>query len=172
MTTMRTVAALLAGLGLAVTTGCSGGTAGYSEVEVGHLTLERPESWSEEPATGELWTQRYVGDGMELQVSGEFSTDPTASAAYSRLDLPATVQLEGYEGSGVDNATVEGADTAVRSDFTYTEDGTPHQGVWVIAGQWPSPSTAAIAITGETLDATVVDQIIASLRFSRTGGGS
>ena len=40
----------------------------------------------------------------------------------------------------------------MRSDFTYTDAGTPRHGIWIIAGQYPFPRTSAVAITGERLD--------------------
>lgn len=109
-----------------------------------------------------------------MQISGTFSDDPTASAAFTRLDLPAMVELPGYEDKGVHepDIEIEGADTSMRRDFGYTDDGEAMEGTWVIAGQWPYPSTAAIALTGASLEPEVMDPIIDSLRFtkSRTSG--
>lgn len=159
------IASLVVGLAL---TGCAPGpSAGWTTVEAGHLTLERPSSWQEQPAQGDLWTQRYVGDGMELQIAPLLSEDPTASAAFSQLDLPAMVSLPGYRGGGVQKAEVPGADTAVRSDFSFTQDGVAKRGIWVIAGQYPYPRTAAIAISGERLDDGTAQHIIDSLRFTK-----
>lgn len=170
MTKVLRRAAVLAVLavGVVAVTGCGGPEEGWSSAEVGHLRIERPSGWREEAPTGDLFTKRWVGDSMEIQVAGDFSEDPTASAALSRLDLPATVGLPGYEGGAVQNATVEGADTAVRSDFTFTQDGATREGVWVVAGQYPYPSTAAVAITGERLDPQVVRHVVDSLRFAKT----
>lgn len=39
-----------------------------------------PEGWTEEPASG-TWDQKFVGDGIELQIAGSFSRDPNATAA-------------------------------------------------------------------------------------------
>lgn len=152
-------------------TGCSGTDAGWTAVEVGHLRVEHPSDWTEQPPTGTVFTKKFVGDGMEIQVSGLFSEDPTASAAFSRLDLPATVGLQDYEGGGVQNATVEGADTAVRSDFSFSDGGTRKKGVWIVAGQYPYPETAAVTITGTTLDPDVVQHVVETLRFTKTQGG-
>ena len=170
MVLRRTVLLAIVGASALVAGGCSESDDGWSTAEVGHLSVQHPADWTEEPPTGDLFTKRWVGDDMEIQVSGSFSEDPTASAAFSRLDLPATVGLADYEGGAVQNATVEGADTAVRSDFTFTQDGAPHRGVWVVAGQYPYPSTAAVTITGETLDEQVVQHVVESLRFTRTRG--
>ncbi len=148
--------------------GCSGSEDGWTTVEVSHLTIQHPSDWTEETQTGELFTKRWVGDGMEIRVSGSFSEDPTASAAFGRLDLPATVGLADYQGGGTQNATVQGADSAVRSDFSFTEDGALRRGVWVVAGQYPYPSTAVVTITGETLDEQVVQHVVESLRFTKT----
>ena len=166
----RTILLAVLGAGALGVAGCGGPDAGWASAEVGHLTLEHPSDWREEPPTGDLFTKRWVGDSMEIQVSGAFSEDPTASAALSRLDLPATVGLTGYEGGAVQNATVEGADSAVRSDFTFTQDGATRHGVWVVAGQYPYPSTAAVTITGETLDPQVVQHVVDTLKFTKTQG--
>lgn len=163
----RTTAACLAGL--LVLSGCSQGPDGGREVEVGHLTLSVPQGWTEEPASGQF-DKKWVGDEVELQVSGSFSTDPTASAAYGRLDLPATLQLDGYRGQGAKKHEVPGADTAVRADFTYDEAGEPRSGTWIVAGQWPYPSTAVVTLTGADLDTEDVRGVIDSLHFDKTTG--
>lgn len=154
-------------LGLILTGCASGPSAGWTQVVAGQLSLERPTSWQEAQAPSELWTQRYVGDGMELQIAPLLSEDPTASAAFSQLDLPAMLHLSGYQGGSVKKADVPGADTAVRSDFSYTEDGVTKRGIWVIAGQYPYPRTAAIAISGARLDDGTAQHIIDSLRFTK-----
>lgn len=165
---------MVSGLVLAVA-GCSGSDeagGGDREVTVGHLTVTVPAGWTEQDARG-TWDRGFAGDGLELQISGTLSEDPTASAAYSRLDLPATMELPGYRSGGVHqpDVEVEGADTSMRADFTYMVEGAQREGAWVIAGQWPHPSTAAIALTGESLESDVVQSIIDSLRFTRTQGG-
>ena len=170
MVLRRTLLLGIVGTSALLAGGCAGGDDGWSTAEVGHLTVEHPADWTEEPPTGDLFTKRWAGDEMEIQVSGSFSEDPTASAAFSRLDLPATVGLDDYQGGAVQNASVKGADTAVRSDFTFTQDGAPRRGVWVVAGQYPYPSTAAVTITGENLDEQVVQHVVESLRFTRTRG--
>jgi len=159
----------MAGAALALTA-CSDGGSGQ-KVTVGHLTVTVPKGWTEKKASGK-WDKTFVGDGLELRISGTFSDDPTASAAYGRLDLPATLGLKDYQSEGVHqpDVEVEGADTSMRSDFTYTDAGTPKEGCWVIAGQWPHPSTAAIALSGKSLDNEVVTSIIESLRFEKTTG--
>lgn len=148
--------------------GCTGqGAGGEQEVTVGHLSMTVPDGWTKEPASGK-WDQKFVGDGIELQVSGTFSEDPNASTAFSRLDLPATTQLSDYsQTKALENAEVEGADSSVRADFTYTEEGTGMEGIWIIAGQWPHPSTAAIALSGESLDSPAVESILDSLEFTK-----
>ena len=77
-----------------------GSSEGWTGVTDRHLTFEHPSDWTAQPPSGEKWTHRYVGDGMEMQVSGLFSDDVTASGALSRLDLPAMVGLEQYDGGG------------------------------------------------------------------------
>lgn len=162
---------MVAGLVLAMA-GCSGSDdpgGGDREVTVGHLTVTVPAGWTEQDARGE-WDRRFAGDGLELQISGTFSDDPTASAAFPRLDLPATLELPGYEDKGVHepDIEIEGADSSMRRDFTYTDGGESMEGTWVIAGQWPYPSTAAIALTGASLEPEDVDPIINTLRFTKT----
>lgn len=166
----RVVLAIGSILGLTAISGCSSTPQGWSEVTVGHLTLERPSAWTEAPPTGEKWDKKFTGDSIELQVSGLFSEDPTASAAVSRLDLPAMVGLEGYDAGATVKAEVPGADTAVRTDFTYTDKGVARKGIWVIAGQWPYPETSAIAITGANLDDEKVKHVIESLTFTKKQG--
>lgn len=168
----RTVLAATLALGLAAGSGCADSpsgdaTAGWTEVTDERLTFQHPTTWAKEPPSGENWTHRFVGDGMEMQVSGAFSDDVTASGARSRLDLQAMVGLDAYVDGGLDFITVEGADSALRSDFTYEVDGTPMKGVWLVAGQWPYPATAAITITGEQLDEAVVEHVAETMTFNR-----
>lgn len=166
-----TIAGLLGVLGLAACgqggSGDADAAAGWTRVTVGQLSLERPSDWTEEPASGERWTKRFVGKGIELQVAGELSEDPTASAALSRLDLPAMQGLDNYDGGGATRIEVEGADTAIRSDFTYTDGGTSKKGVWLIAGQYPYPRTSAISLTGATLDEATVAHIVDSMTYDK-----
>lgn len=163
--------AVLAAVGLMVLTACSGPSdaGGGDTVTVGHLTVTVPSGWTEGEASGP-WDQKFAGDGYELQISGTFSDDPTASAAFPRLDLPATLELPGYQDQGVHEPDIEipGADSSMRRDFTYTDGSTTMEGTWVIAGQWPYPSTAAISLTGASLEPEVVDPILDSLRFTKT----
>lgn len=140
---------------------------GWTRVTVGQLSLERPSDWAEKPATGERWTTRFVGDAVELQVAPELSEDPTASAALSRLDLPAMTALDGYDGGGATRIEVEGADTAIRSDFTFTDGGASKKGVWLIVGQYPYPRTAAVSLTGASLDEATVAHVIDSMTFEK-----
>lgn len=174
MTAFRRRHLLMAGALLALA-GCSGSDApaGAQEVTVGHLSVTVPEGWTEEPAK-DPWDTKFVGDGYELQIAGTFSDDPSAVAAYPRLDLPAMLKLPDYESKGVHKppVTVEGSDSSTRRDFTYTDDGTAMEGMWVIAGQWPYPSTAAIALSGRSLEDEVVEPLVESLRFDKTLGDS
>jgi hypothetical protein len=171
----RAVLAATLALGLAVAAGCAGGAdsssgdapEGWTEVTDNRITVQHPADWQTQPPSGEKWTHRLVGDGMEMQVSGAFSDDVTASGARSRLDLQAMVGLDGYVDGGVDAISVEGADSAVRSDFTYEVDGTPMKGVWLVAGQWPYPATAVVAITGERLDEAVIEHVVDTMTFNR-----
>lgn len=171
----RTVLVATLALGLTVGAGCAGDTdsssgdapAGWTAVTDNRITVQHPSSWETQPPSGEKWTHRFVGDGMEMQVSGSFSDDETASFALSKLDLPAMVQLDGYDGGGADAIEVDGADTALRSDFTYEVDGTPMKGVWLIAGQWPYPATAVVTITGERLDEAVIQHVVDTMSFNR-----
>ncbi|NHA69448.1 hypothetical protein [Phycicoccus flavus] len=162
--------AVLAGALVLGAGGCSGPDDGWTEVEVGHLTAQYPSDWTEEPPTGDVFTKRFVGQDMEIQISGRFSEDPSASAAFGRLDLPATVGLRGYSSGGTQNATVEGADTALRSDYTFEDEGTTKRGVWVVAGQYPYPATAVVSISGATLDPQVVQHVVDTLTFTKTAG--
>jgi hypothetical protein len=148
-------------------TACTGTDPGWTTVSAGQLTLERPTGWQEAASTDEAWPMRFVGDGMELRIAPQFSEDPLAAAAYDRLDLPARVGLSGYTSGGAKAFEVPGADTAIRSDFTYTENGAPRQGVWVIAGQYPYPRTSAVAVSGERLDDATVQHILGSLRYAK-----
>ena len=145
--------------------GCQGQGDG-EETTVGHLTLSVPEGWTEESASGK-WDKKFVGDGIELQVSGTFSEDPIASTAFSRLDVQATTQLSDYQQTkALENPEVKGADS------TYTEEEEQMEGIWILAGQWPYPSTAAIALSGESLDSAEVESIIDSLEFTTKEGTS
>ena len=64
------------------------------------------------------------------------------------------------------NAAVEGADAAVRSDSHLHRGGAIRRGVCVVAGQSPSPSSAALTIAGETLDEQVLQHVVETLRFA------
>ena len=171
----RTVLAATLALTVAAGAGCSGGSesssgdapAGWTSVTDERITVQHPSDWASEPPSGETWTHRFVGDGMEMQVAGSFSDDETASFALSRLDLPAMVELDGYVGGGATAIEVEGADSALRSDFTYEVDGTQMKGVWLIAGQWPNPGTAVVTITGERLDDAVIEHVVDTMTFNR-----
>lgn len=171
----RTVLAATLALTVAAGAGCSGGSesssgdapAGWTSVTDERITVQHPSDWASEPPSGETWTHRFVGDGMEMQVAGSFSDDETASFALSKLDLPAMVELDGYDGGGATAIEVEGADSALRSDFTYEVDGTSMKGVWLIAGQWPNPGTAVVTITGERLDDAVIEHVVDTMTFNR-----
>lgn len=168
----RTVLAATLALGLLVVSGCADTVSGdapegWVEVTDERLTVQRPAGWASEPPSGEKWTHRFVGDGMEMQVSGSFSDDEVASFALSKLDLTAMVELDGYDGGGADAIEVEGADSALRSDFTYEVDGTPMKGVWVVAGQWPHPAIAVVTITGERLDEAVIQHVMDTMTYNR-----
>ena len=170
----RTVLAATLALTVAAGAGCSGGSesssgdapAGWTSVTDERITVQHPSDWASEPPSGKPWTHRF-GDGMEMQVAGSFSDDETASFALSRLDLPAMVELDAYDGGGATAIEVEGADSALRSDFTYEVDGTPMKGVWLIAGQWPNPGTAVVTITGERLDDAVIEHVVDTMTFNR-----
>ena len=171
----RTVLAATLALTVAAGAGCSGGSEsssgdapdGWTTVTDERITVQHPSDWASEPPSGKPWTHRFVGDGMEMQVAGSFSDDETASFALSRLDLPAMVELDAYDGGGATAIEVEGADSALRSDFTYEVDGTPMKGVWLIAGQWPNPGTAVVTITGERLDDAVIEHVVDTMTFNR-----
>lgn len=164
----------VAALALVTLTGCGKGGSGsgeagpgWTKVTVGQLTFERPSDWAEEPPVGENWDKRFVGKDIELQVNGEFSEDPTASAALSRLDLPAMQGLDGYDGGGADRIDVEGADTAIRSNFTFKDGKVSKKGAWLIAGQYPYPRTSVISIVGAHLDEATVSHIVESMTFAK-----
>ena len=148
-------------------TGCTLTDPGWTKVDAGQLSLERPAGWRSIASADAAWPLAFTGVGMEMRIAPQFSEDPLAAAAYDRLDLPARVGLSGYAPSGAKTFEVPGADTAVRSDFTYTDAGTPRHGIWIIAGQYPFPRTSAVAITGERLDDTIVQRILSSLRYTK-----
>ena len=151
--------------------GCSAPDTDWTTVEAGPLRLERPTRWVALPTRGDVWTLAFAGDGVELRIAPQFSEDPTAAAAFSRLDLPSTVgTLDDYTGGGVKQFPIEGADTGVRGDLTYRDGATTMRGIWVIAGQYPYPRTAAIALSGEQLPDETVQRILGSLRFTKTNG--
>lgn len=153
-------------------TGCGVGPGGSSDEEttVGHLTVTVPDGWTEEEGSGK-WDKKFVGDGIEMQVSGTFSKDPSATTAFSRLDLPATTQLSDYrQTQPLENPEIDGADTSVRADYSYSDDGRRMEGVWIIAGQWPDPSTAVISLSGESLESSEVKSIVDSLEFEKSEG--
>lgn len=170
MMTRRSLIAAMAA-GVLMTTGCSGGlfskgpADGYTREEVGHLILERPSGWQESTPSGEKWTKAWSGDGMEMQVAGEFSEDVGAQSTLARLDLPATMGLKGYTPEGTDTIKVDGAYDAIRRYYSFDADGKRQEGVWIVATQFPYPSTGVISISGENLDETVVRQVTDSLKW-------
>lgn len=151
--------------------GCSAPDTGWTTVEAGQLRLERPTRWTPTPSQGDVWTLGFAGDGVELRIAPQFSEDPTAAAAFSRLDLPSSVgTLDDYTGGGLKRFPVEGADTGVRADLTYRDGEKTLRGIWIIAGQYPYPRTVAITLSGEQLPDETVQRILGSLRFSKKAG--
>lgn len=138
------------------------------EVTVGHLTLDVPEGMTERAPEGDRFDKRFVGDGIEVQVSGAFSDAPDASDA--RMEIVSIMsQTEDYESKGVEQLDIEGADTSVRTDTSYTDDdGTTQQVIWVLAAQRRHSSTAAISISGTDLDEDAVSEIIDAVSFEKT----
>lgn len=166
----RRPAAALAAAVLCVSACSSGGEDPESEreVTVGHLTLEVPEGMTERAPEGDRFDKRFVGEGIEVQVSGAFSDAPDASDA--RMEIVSIMsQTEDYESKGVEQLDVEGADSSVRSDTSYTDDdGATQQVVWVLAAQRRHSSSAAISISGTDLDEDAVSEIIDSVSFEKT----
>ena len=56
-TSRRAALALTSVVGLMAVSGCSGTDEGWTELTVGHLTLEHPSTWTEATPTGEKWTK-------------------------------------------------------------------------------------------------------------------
>lgn len=151
---------------LAVTAcGGSGASAGWTEETVGQLVVQRPQDWEPGPDVEEPWTHSWTGDGMTMQVSGEFSDDVGAYAGLARLDLPATMNLPDYEPESTQQVAVEGAYDAVIRRYTYTDDGQPREGAWIVASQWPEPLIVVVSLSGESLDDEVVQKVQESMRL-------
>lgn len=152
---------------LLTATGCGGSStsAGWVEESVGQLVVQRPQSWQPGPEVEQPWTDSWAGDGMTMQVSGQFSDDVGAYAGLARLDLPATVQLPDYQPESTDEITVEGAYDAVVRRYSYTDDGRPRQGAWIVASQWPEPLIVVVSLSGETLDAEIVQKVQESMQL-------
>lgn len=170
-----TVAAVLTAASVLAMAACSssatgpqpggGGQVDYVEVSQGHLSFQVPASWKKTTDVTKPFDAKYSGDGMQLQVAGELGDDSSAYAALARLDLPATVGLAGYRPGTTNRITVEGAHDAVVRSFTYTDGPSTRHGVWIVATQWPYPKSAALTMTGTTVDSDVVSHIQKSLAF-------
>lgn len=138
----------------------------YTTVEAGHLTVEYPSSWKKIDTT-KPWTVGVAGDGMQLQVAGEFSEDQGSFPALARLDLPATLKLAGYTPVETTDITVDGAYDAMYRKYTYTNEGQTYHGIWILASQWPYPAVGVVSISGPKLDDGVVNQVIKTLTFKK-----
>lgn len=156
---------LAAGLALTMAAGMSGCGKDGEETTVGHWVINHPDSWQEVTPLGKPWTAAYKVEDMEVQVAGEFSDDPTPLAALGRLDLPATLKLEGYETVRTDDVTIDDATGAMVRYYTYKADGQTRNGVWIVASQFPYPASAVISISGKTLDEEAVQDLLDDLTF-------
>jgi hypothetical protein len=149
-----------------VLSACSlGSDTDYTTVETGHLKVSYPKAWTDQGAGEDPWTKKVGGDGVSMQIAGKFSEDVGAYAALARLDLPATLDLPDYTPEHTDKVEVEGAYDAVVRKYSYTDKGTRHEGVWIIASQWPYPATAVVSLSGEKVDDALVAQIRDRLVF-------
>lgn len=164
MTKRVTIALTAAGFAavLGSSTGCSsdptgpsptgGGDAPYTTVSQGHLEVPVPSSWQRSTNVTKPFTVKYSGDGMQVQIAGEYGDNPSAYATLATLDLPATMGLSGYESGSSDLIKVDGAHQGGIRNFTFTDGSTRKQGVWLVATQWPYPASAVVSVTGNPID--------------------
>lgn len=157
----RAAAAILATLLLV--TGC---TSSGPTLEEGHWRIELDESWTSIEPMGDPWTAAYESDGYTLQVAGRFSEDDSARTALARMAVPAMTQLPGFSSTDVEKIEVPGAYDAIVQRFTFTDDGEPREGAWIIATQWPYPSSAALTLTGEQVSGSDVERLLEGVSFA------
>lgn len=142
-------------------------TMAYDTVENGHLSVEYPATWTKMSQLSPPWKVGFEGDGMQMQVAGQFSDDVGSFSALARLDLPASLKLPGYKPVETEDISVPGAYNALYRKYTYTDAGTSRQGIWILASQWPYPAVAAVSVSGVKLDDDVVNQIMKSMSFKK-----
>lgn len=143
-----------------------GATVDYASVRDGLVEVQYPATWKALSDTETPFDRAYGADGMEIRIAGKFSEDITSRSALGRLDLPATTgALQDYRPVKTEDLTVEGAYDALESRFTFTVDGKPMEGVWIIVSQWPYPKTAAVTLSGPKLDEDFVQHITDTLVF-------
>ncbi len=158
-------------LGTALTTsvlvGCTSGPPdGWQDVTVGHWKLLLPSTFVEASGAVSPWDKRFVdAAGTAIQVAGRFSDDTGSFAALARLDLPATLSLTGYTPDQTDTVNVDSAYDAVRRTYTFTDAGKTMRGAWLVASQWPYPSTAALSFSGAGLSDALVEQVRSRAKF-------
>jgi hypothetical protein len=86
-------------------------------------------------------------------------------AALGRLDLPATLKLDGYEPVRTDDLEIKDSSGAMARYYTYQDKGAAKNGVWIVASQFPYPASAVISISGTRLDDQAIQDLIDDLTF-------
>lgn len=143
---------------------CGGGSRKSSDVTVGHLTLTVPEGWTGASPNGDPFTQAYGGDGMTMQIAGDWSKDQMAWVVLDTLVSTGTVPPD-YMGSSNSKIAVPGADSAEKVRFSYTgRDDSKMLGCWLIAA---SKKGCAVVVTfsGRRLDDGIIQGVADSMRL-------
>ncbi|WP_380165200.1 hypothetical protein [Jannaschia sp. R86511] len=171
-------------LGAVVLAGCGGPgvPAGWTEQEVGGVTVAHPEDWVPLPeaalGSGELWRvglQDAPTDAeatVQLLVGPDLGEHRYAAEAMGVLSAGAVIGLpfEDWRSEGRSELDVPGATSAERWDFSYEGDpgGGRVEGVWVVVADVEDRRTGGIQLTGDPLDPEVVADVVDSLRFRGT----
>lgn len=155
-------------------------------IREGHLELTASKQWHEEAKpTKAPWSRRFVLQSgsqaspdaaksakrpVEMQLAGRFSEDVGSLSALARLDLPATMGLSGYEAMETETVTIPGAYDALVRRYAYSEGSAKREGVWIVASQWPYPSTTVVSLSGQSVSDDLVHEVLAGLRFVKIEG--
>lgn len=143
----------------------SGADVDYRTVTQGHLQVSLPASWSKSTDVTKPYDVKYSGNGMEVQIAGEYGDESGAYTTLATLDLPATLNLPRYQPGPANRITVDGAHDAATKTFTYVDGNTKKEGVWIVATQFPYPASAVVTVTGAPINHDVLSFIQKNLTF-------
>lgn len=141
----------------------------YTPVEVGKLTVERPQAWSVGTPVEAPWTQgfRLAPSSVEqMQVSGDFGAYTTASEGMGTLIGQAQIQLKGFTVVQSRDVDVKGATSGRVTRFTILDNtGSQVSGEWVVAVHWPYPQSVAVSILSPQLNPDLERRVLDTIEL-------